>query len=183
MGDLLRGILKGAVGPPGHDSRFLLDVHSRELPGEDTMRRYPPSEEVDLVIVGAGAGGSVLAQVYNRAGGLPADVDDADLLKRFFAAIQAANARGLLLAYHDRADGGAIVAAIEMAFAARCGLDLELTGWAENTLSALFAEELGAIVQIRAGQREDFTALLVEHGLAGFAHCSDNPRNRKRVKH
>ena len=68
MGDLLRGILKGAVGPKDNDSRFLLDVHSRELPGENTMRRYPDSDEVDLVIVGAGAGGSVLAQRLARAG-------------------------------------------------------------------------------------------------------------------
>ncbi len=40
MGDLLRGILKGAVGPKHNDSRYLLDVHSRQLPGEDTMCRY-----------------------------------------------------------------------------------------------------------------------------------------------
>ncbi|MGI8681651.1 MAG: NAD(P)-binding protein, partial [Mycobacteriales bacterium] len=68
MGDLLRGLLKGAVGPKHNDSRYLLDVHSRQLPGEDTMRRYRPEDEVDLVIVGAGAGGSVLAQRLARAG-------------------------------------------------------------------------------------------------------------------
>lgn len=64
----LRGVLKGSVGPPDNDSRFLLDVHSRALPGKDTMRRYPDEEEVDLVVVGAGAGGSVLAQRLARAG-------------------------------------------------------------------------------------------------------------------
>ncbi|ORX05555.1 GMC family oxidoreductase [Mycolicibacillus trivialis] len=64
----LRGVLKGSVGPPDNDSRFLLDVHSRDLPGKDTMRRYPDEEEVDLVVVGAGAGGSVLAQRLARAG-------------------------------------------------------------------------------------------------------------------
>jgi choline dehydrogenase-like flavoprotein len=68
MGDLLRGLLKGSLGPPDNDSRFLLDVHSRQLPGEDTMRRYDCSDEVDLVIVGAGAGGSVLAQRLARHG-------------------------------------------------------------------------------------------------------------------
>jgi choline dehydrogenase-like flavoprotein len=67
-GDRLRGLLKGAVGPADNDSRYLLDVHSRELPGEDTMRRYDDSDEVDLVVVGAGAGGSVLAQRLARAG-------------------------------------------------------------------------------------------------------------------
>ncbi len=68
MRDLIRGILKGAVGPEANDSRFLLDVHSRDLPGESTMVRYDDSDEVDLVVVGAGAGGSVLAQRLARAG-------------------------------------------------------------------------------------------------------------------
>ena len=68
MGDLLRGLLKGAIGPADNDSRFLLDVHSRDLPGEKTMRRYRDDDEVDLVVVGAGAGGSVLAQRLARRG-------------------------------------------------------------------------------------------------------------------
>jgi phosphoribosylformylglycinamidine synthase len=141
--------------------------------------------ELWLLDLGTGKnrlGGSVLAQVYNRTGGLPADLDEAALLKRFFAAIQAANARNLLLAYHDRADGGAIVSLIEMAFAAHCGLDVELSGWAENTLSALFSEELGAVVQIRAADRAAFQALLGEHKLAANAHFVGNPHPRMRVK-
>lgn len=68
MGDFWRGLLKGSLGPRDNDSRFLLDVHSRGLPGESTMRRYSDNEEVDLVVVGAGAGGSVLAQRLARAG-------------------------------------------------------------------------------------------------------------------
>ncbi|VBA49703.1 GMC family oxidoreductase [Mycobacterium pseudokansasii] len=68
MGDFWRGLLKGSLGPRDNDSRFLLDVHSRDLPGESTMRRYSDNEEVDLVVVGAGAGGSVLAQRLARAG-------------------------------------------------------------------------------------------------------------------
>lgn len=51
MGDFWRGLLKGAVGPRDNDSRFLLDVHSRDLPGERTMRRYADDDEVDLVVV------------------------------------------------------------------------------------------------------------------------------------
>ncbi len=68
MGDFWRGVLKGSVGPRDNDSRFLLDVHTRDLPGEATMRRYADGDEVDLVVVGAGAGGSVLAQRLARAG-------------------------------------------------------------------------------------------------------------------
>jgi phosphoribosylformylglycinamidine synthase len=141
--------------------------------------------ELWLLDLGAGLnrlGGSALAQVYNRGGGLPADVDDPEMLKRFFAAIQHANAKNLLLAYHDRADGGAIVTLIEMAFAGHCGIDVELTGWADNTLSALFSEELGAVMQIRASDREPFEALLTEHGLSNIAHYCGAPHARKRVK-
>jgi choline dehydrogenase-like flavoprotein len=65
---MIGNLLKGSRGPKANDSRYLLDVHRRDLPGEDTMRRYPESEEVDLVIVGAGAGGSVLAQRLARNG-------------------------------------------------------------------------------------------------------------------
>ena len=65
---MLQGLLKGSRGPEDNDSRFLLDVHRRDLPGEDTMRRYTDTDEVDLCIVGAGAGGSVLAQRLARRG-------------------------------------------------------------------------------------------------------------------
>ncbi|MGH9079734.1 MAG: GMC family oxidoreductase [Acidimicrobiales bacterium] len=63
-----RNWLKGAVGPKDNDSRYLLDVDRRDLPGEDTMARYEDADGVDLVVVGAGAGGSVLAQRLARAG-------------------------------------------------------------------------------------------------------------------
>ncbi len=60
--------LKGAVGPEQNDSRWLLDPHKRGVPGVESMRRYRDEDEVDLVIVGCGAGGGVLAQRLGRAG-------------------------------------------------------------------------------------------------------------------
>jgi choline dehydrogenase-like flavoprotein len=60
--------LKGAVGPEENDSRWLLDPHKRGVPGAQSMRRYRDEDEVDLVIVGCGAGGGVLAQRLGRAG-------------------------------------------------------------------------------------------------------------------
>ncbi|MBS0557631.1 MAG: phosphoribosylformylglycinamidine synthase [Proteobacteria bacterium] len=141
--------------------------------------------ELWLLDLGAGRnrlGGSVLAQVFNRVGGLPPDFENADLFARFFAALGAARTQDLLLAYHDRGDGGAITTLIEMALAAHCGLDIELTGWADNTLSALFSEELGAVVQIKAADREAFLAVLDAHGLKDIAHFAGSPHARKRVK-
>ena len=62
------GLLKGSRGPRANDSRHLLDVHRRALPGRDAMRSHRDDDEVDLCIVGAGAGGSVLAQRLARRG-------------------------------------------------------------------------------------------------------------------
>jgi phosphoribosylformylglycinamidine synthase len=141
--------------------------------------------ELWLLDLGAGRnrlGGSVLAQVFNRVGGLPPDLDDAGLFVRLFEALRAARERNLLLAYHDRGDGGVITTLVEMAFAAQCGLDLELTGWGDNTLSALFCEELGAVVQIKAADRDAFLAILDEHHLKDLAHFAGAPHTRKRVK-
>ena len=54
--------------PRDNDSAWLLDPHRRGLQNLDRMRRYAPSDTVDLVIVGAGAGGVTLAQRLARAG-------------------------------------------------------------------------------------------------------------------
>lgn len=89
---------------------------------------------------------SALAQVYSQVGQVTPDVDDADLLKNGFLAIQSLLEQDLLKAYHDRSDGGLICTLLEMAFAARCGLDIELQG--DDALAALFNEELGAVVQV-----------------------------------
>jgi choline dehydrogenase-like flavoprotein len=64
----LRALAKGAIGPTDNDSRFLLHPQRRGLQNLHHMRRHRTDEEVDLVIVGAGAGGSVLAQRLARRG-------------------------------------------------------------------------------------------------------------------
>lgn len=61
-------LLKGSRGPRANDSRFLLDVHRRAIPGRRRMRVHEDDDEVDICIVGAGAGGSVLAQRLARRG-------------------------------------------------------------------------------------------------------------------
>ena len=102
-----------------------------------------------LVDLGGGRdrlGGSALAQVHGQLGDTPPDIDDVATLGVFFAAVQAANHAGQVLAYHDRADGGLLVTLCEMAFASRCGLDVAIDG---PLLPALFAEEAGAVLQVR----------------------------------
>jgi phosphoribosylformylglycinamidine synthase len=101
-----------------------------------------------LVDLGRGQqrlGGSALAQVYGAMGQQAPDTDAASL-KAFFTGIQALNEKGVLLAYHDRSDGGLFASVAEMAFAARTGVTLTLKG---DALSGLFNEELGAVLQVR----------------------------------
>jgi choline dehydrogenase-like flavoprotein len=68
MREGLKRLAKGARFPKDNDSAFLLDVHARGIPGVARMARYGDDAEVDMVIVGAGAGGSTLAQRLARRG-------------------------------------------------------------------------------------------------------------------
>ena len=129
--------------------------------------------ETDLLLIDLGAGrnrlgGSALAQVFNATGEEVPDVDDATRLPAFFAAIQKLASENLLLAYHDRGDGGLLATVAEMAFAAHCGvsLDLDAAGCADAGAPAiLFAEELGAVLQIRRGERMPVMNVLRKMGL------------------
>ncbi len=121
-----------------------------------------------LIDLGAGKnrlGASVLAQVYNQMGNDCPDLDDPTLLKGFFHAIQALNNQGKLLAYHDRSDGGLLATVSEMIFAGRLGVSLSLDHLGDNALSALFNEELGALLQIRASDCDHVIGLLNQSGL------------------
>jgi phosphoribosylformylglycinamidine synthase len=93
-------------------------------------------------------GGSCLAQAYTRHGGDTPDLDSPESLKNFFAAVQELNERGMLLAYHDRSDGGLFATVTEMMFASRLGVSLQLTGSKKELLAQLFSEEAGAVVQV-----------------------------------
>ena len=128
----------------------------------------------ELWLIGLGAGkkrlgGSVLSQCYGAFGGACPDLDEPERLSAFFDLIQAARADNLLLAYHDRSDGGAFATLCEMAFAAHLGLQIELDGWNEDAFGALFNEELGAVVQIAAEDRAAFADLVNRFGLT---HCA-----------
>ncbi|MFA5922787.1 MAG: phosphoribosylformylglycinamidine synthase [Methylococcaceae bacterium] len=121
-----------------------------------------------LIDLGAGKnrmGSSVLAQVYNQLGNDCPDLDDPALLKGFFDAIQTINSQGKLLSYHDRSDGGLLATVSEMMFASRLGISLSLDDLGINALSALFNEELGAVLQIRASDSENVMGLLNQSGL------------------
>ncbi len=153
---------------------------------------------IDLGRGQARMGGSVLCQAFEKEQGAVPDLDDAQDLVRLVAAINALRARGDILAYHDRSDGGLLAAAAEMAFAGQVGVSLNVdmllvegdgisdsrmdTGdsknWAtqiqarrqEATLKALFNEEIGVLIQVRTAVRNEVMQLLREHGLSRHSH-------------
>ena len=132
----------------------------------------PGPSDLLLIDLGKGRnrlGASALAQVYNQVGDVPADADDPALLKAFFEAMQALVSQNLLLAYHDRSDGGAVVTLAEMAFSGGRGLSVALPG--SDPLSALFSEELGAVLQVADGRLPEVMKVLTPFGLAGADVC------------
>ena len=129
--------------------------------------------ELWLVDLGQGAnrlGASALAQVHERLGERPADLDDPEALARLFALVQDLLRSGTLLAYHDRSDGGLFATLAEMAFAAHVGLDVDIQGLGEP-VGALFSEELGAVFQIPASERDDLVERLRASALLDHSHC------------
>lgn len=139
-------------------------------------------------------GASSLAQVMQQIGNQVPDVDSAQDLKAFFNAIQQLNTEQKLLAYHDRSDGGLFVTLCEMAFAGRVGVSVNLDiltlegehaadwgdskNWADQvsarrndqTLRALFSEELGAVIQVRTSEQSEVMNVLRAHELGGCSH-------------
>ena len=153
--------------------------------------------ETDLILIDLGLGrnrmgGSALAQVYGQTGNSAPDLDDAGVLKAFFAAVRGLAEQNLILAYHDRSDGGLFVTLCEMAFAGRAGVSVildelsydpllhDVTGNErvpellagrsfERLIGALFNEELGAVIQVR---RADQAAVLQALRAAGLGRAA-----------
>lgn len=152
--------------------------------------------ESELWLIGLGAGrkrlgGSILAQVFDGFGGSRGDdgpepevpdLDDPDRLRCLFELMRDARERGLVRAYHDRSDGGAFAALCEMAFCSHLGLEIQLDEWGDDPLRTLFAEELGAIVQIAAEDRAEFADLVARHGLIECAQRIARPTTAPAVR-
>ena len=129
------------------------------------------SESILLLIdLGQGQnrmGGSCLSQIYNRSLGETPDIENPEVLKKFFNAITKLKSRMLIQAYHDRSDGGLFACVSEMAFAGNMGLNLSLEAAnKEELLKLLFSEELGCVIQIQNGDLDDVLDILNEASLS-----------------
>jgi phosphoribosylformylglycinamidine synthase len=145
---------------------------------EDVRRTVTPqlsTEDNALLLIDLGKGhnalgATALAQVYRQLGDKTADVRDVQQLKGFWDAMQALVAEGKLLAWHDRSDGGLLVTLAEMAFTGHCGVNVDIAALGSDRLAALFNEELGGVIQVRAADREAVEAVLAAKGLADCVH-------------
>jgi len=172
-------------------------------PVDDVRATLTPQLRTDagetvLILIDLGQGknrlgASVLAHVFDQAGGAAPDVEDAQALRAFFHTLRALAQEGQILAYHDRSDGGLLASVCEMAFAGHVGvsinldmltLDAQSEDWGdykirpeqvavqrhERTLHALFAEEIGAVIQVRRSARDAVLQAWRAAGLAQHTH-------------
>ena len=167
--------------------------------------------ETELILIDLGRGknrmaGSILSQVLNQSGKTTPDLDHPEDLKNLAAAMIELRKDKQLLAYHDRSDGGLIACVAEMAFASHTGISINVDmiavdagqepdhgdakNWAqqvsgrrhEQTMRALFNEELGAVIQVRRDDRDAVFATLRKLGLSAFSHVIGKPNTNGRIE-
>ncbi len=184
-------------------------------PVEDVRKTVTPqlvTDQGDTVLIlldlGGGKqrlGGSVLSNVIDQYGNEVPDLDNPGQLKAFFTTIRDLADQGLLLAYHDRADGGLLATVAEMAFAGHTGVSINLdmltfdemsADWGdykirpeqvavqrdELTVKALFNEEAGAVIQVSADKRDAVLQTLRDAGLSLISHVIGAPNDSDQIE-
>ncbi len=146
-----------------------------------------PQETSCLLLLDLGQGrnrlgASALTQVYASTGDVGPDLDDPELFRRGIETLQQLIEQDLLLAYHDRSDGGLVVTLCEMAFAGRSGVACDIGALGEDPLAALFAEELGVVLQVAESKLARVEALLDAAGLAEICHRLGRPVSDERLR-
>ncbi|MCG8028622.1 MAG: phosphoribosylformylglycinamidine synthase [Candidatus Thiodiazotropha taylori] len=167
-------------------------IISAFAPVTDVRRTLTPQlrsdlGDTDLILIDLGKGmnrlgASALAQVYGQIGHRGADLDDPAAMQRFFNLIQELNQSDLLLAYHDRSDGGLFALVCEMAFAGHCGVSIDIDDLGEDDCAVLFSEELGAVIQVRHNDTDDVLKMLNDAGLGRCSHVIGTLNNDDRIE-
>ncbi|VAW46548.1 Phosphoribosylformylglycinamidine synthase, synthetase subunit / Phosphoribosylformylglycinamidine synthase, glutamine amidotransferase subunit [hydrothermal vent metagenome] len=149
-------------------------------PVEDVRKTVTPQLRTDLgktellmVDLGRGQnrmGGSCLAQVYNQIGDETPDLDHAKNLGNLFRVIQRLLKNDLILAYHDRSDGGLLVTLLEMAFAGHCGLKVDVSALGREPVSAMCSEEIGVVIQVKQSDKEKVKTAFSDFQLTYWTH-------------
>lgn len=187
------------------------DVRKTSTPLLKLKNQDGSSLETELILIDLGHGknrmaGSILAQVLNQSGKSAPDLDNPDDLKAMAAAIIELRKENKLLAYHDRSDGGLLACIAEMSFVSHIGISINVDmiavdvdqepdygdakNWAqqvsgrrhEQTIRALFSEELGAVIQVRRDDRDAVFSILRKLGLSSCSHVVAKTNTNGRIE-
>lgn len=139
---------------------------------------------IDLGLNQYRTGGSIAEQVTNQTSAIAPDLDNPDLLINFSNVIQHLIEADLIDAYHDRSDGGLFTTLCEMAFASRSGLDIDLSEISCEFNKILFAEELGAVIQVKKQKQKNIIDLFKSKGIQYIFYIGKTNKSQEiRIKH
>lgn len=143
--------------------------------------------ETDLILIDLGhksnrMGGSCLTQVYHAIDTSAPDLHSAEDLKNLFKALQELKEENLILAYHDRSDGGLFVTVAEMCFAGQCGVNILLNDLGGDPIKVLFTEEIGVVIQVQHKHTETVLQLLYRHALTECVHMLGTVNTSDEIK-
>jgi phosphoribosylformylglycinamidine synthase len=178
------GQSKAVISPVSLNITTFAPVEDVRLTTTPQLRTDLGETELLVIDLGRGqnrVGASCLAQVYNQVGDVSADLDKAEDLVNLFNAVQALMAEKLILAYHDRADGGLLITLLEMAFAGHCGLNVDVSSLGSEPVAALCAEEVGVVIQVKRADKARVDGVLQAHQLADMAHWVGSPAQDDQV--
>lgn len=137
---------------------------------------------IDLAQQKQRLGGSALAQIFQQCGSETPNVANPELIKQFFAAITVLKNNDLILAYHDRSDGGLFVTLCEMAFTAHVGFSVLLDDLGVDPIACLFNEELGVVIQVQHQNTAKIFAILAEYQLAQHSFVIGTLNNKDTIE-
>lgn len=175
-------LVLGIAPDGGKDSLSMATKMGNDLvvsPGELVIMGYAPVPDITKVVtpdfkgdgfigyidLGGGKnrlGGSSFAQMLGQIGNDSPDIDNPELLKCAFEAVQELIEKGVITAYHDRSDGGLITTIAEMCIAGNCGAQIDIPE-ATDALSYLFAEEAGMVFEFPISTERDVVAVMHKH--------------------
>ncbi len=135
--------------------------------------KMPGQSSLWLIDLGQGhhrLGGSALAQTLKQIGNQSPDVNNPEILRQAFYAIQEMIDEEIILAGHDRSDGGLITTLLEMAFSGNCGLEIDFDWEGVSDLEYYFNEELGLVVEVNPEKEERFKEIIEKYNLVNLTH-------------
>jgi len=183
-------------------------------PVKDVRKTITPQlqaiQNSEIIIIDLGNGknrmaGSILSLVTNQYGDITPDIDNYIYLKNLFLAVKELKDNNLILAMHDRSDGGLWASICEMCFAGNIGASINIDillaassassyedvkdagkqsfGLRQNgAIASLFNEEAGLLIQTNQLERQQIFDILRKYNLSSLSHVIAKPNQSKNIE-